>query len=197
MKQKFDWEKGFGLSFDPVTGYSPEAETTKRYLSQMKGMYLEEETREAMCSKEDPLVYEFYELGTPETGGDLAFGTTILYPGKVGDEYFMTKGHFHTVLDTAEIYCGLKGTGYMLMENLEGDVQIQPVEPGRTVYVPKGYAHRSINSGAEPLVMFFVFRGDAGHNYGTIEEKGYRKLCVESEGRPVFTDNPRWSDTGK
>ena len=30
--------------------------------------------------------------------------------------YFMTKGHFHTILDTSEIYYGLSGHGMMLME---------------------------------------------------------------------------------
>lgn len=65
----------------------------------------------------DPLLYEFYGLDLPEDdSGVLQFGTTILYPGKVGEEYFMTKGHFHTILDTSEIYYGLSGRGMMLME---------------------------------------------------------------------------------
>lgn len=50
------------------------------------------------------LVYEFYELGAPEHPGDIAFGTSIVYPGTVGGEYFMTNGHFHTILETAEVY---------------------------------------------------------------------------------------------
>jgi len=31
-----------------------------------------------------------------------------------------------------------------------------------------------------------------GHDYGTIEQKGFRKLCVERDGAPSFVDNPRW-----
>ncbi|AEF80907.1 glucose-6-phosphate isomerase (GPI) (Phosphoglucoseisomerase) (PGI) (Phosphohexose isomerase) (PHI) [Leadbettera azotonutricia ZAS-9] len=43
------------------------------------------------------------------------------------------------------------------------------------------------------MVSFFVFRGDAGHNYATIETKGYRKLVVEgSDGKPQMIDNPKW-----
>jgi glucose-6-phosphate isomerase len=57
------------------------------------------------------------------------------------------------------------------------------------------YAHRSINTGKTPLVTFFVFRGDAGHNYATIETKGYRKLVVEgTDGKPQMIDNPKWVD---
>jgi glucose-6-phosphate isomerase len=123
----------------------------------------------------------------------LAFGTSITYPGKVGNEYFMTKGHFHTILDTAEVYFTLSGEGFMLTESPEGDVVLHALEAGKAVYVPKRYAHRSINSGKTPLVTFFVFRGDAGHNYGTIETKGYRKLVVEgSDGKPRMIDNPKW-----
>ena len=32
-------------------------------------------------------------------------------------------------------------------------------------------------------MTFFVYPGDAGHDYGTIEVKGFRKLIVEQEGK--------------
>ena len=179
--------------FDTDTGICRERETSKRYLSNMKGMYLDNETLESMVREEDRLVYEFYELTMPETEGDLLFGTSIVYPGKVNSEYFMTKGHFHTILDTAEVYYCLKGNGYLLMENPEGDWSAEEMTPGSCVYVPGRYAHRSINTGSDPLVMFFVFRADAGHDYGTIETKGFRKLIIEKNGRPTIVDNPKWS----
>jgi glucose-6-phosphate isomerase len=158
----------------------------------MKGIYNDTAAFEKAVAG-DPLVYEFYELGAPLNAGDLAFGTSITYPGKIGNEYFMTKGHFHTILETAEVYYTLSGEGGMLLENPEGDTGFYPMEPGKVVYVPPCYAHRSINTGKAPLVSFFVFRGDAGHNYATIETKGYRKLVVEgTDGKPQVIDNPRW-----
>ena len=96
------------------------------------------------------------------------------------------------ILDTSEIYYGLSGHGMMLMETPEGQVDWKEIGPGEALYVPGRWAHRSINTGTEPLVMFFVYRGDAGHDYGTIEEKGYRKLVVERDGRPAVIDNPKW-----
>jgi len=188
----YDWDKGFIVDFDKITGMSKAAKSTKRLLSQMKGMFADEAAQEKMIAGEDPVVYEFYELGAPEHPGDVAFGSSITYPGQVGDEYFMTKGHFHTILDTAEVYYTLSGEGYMLVENPEGDWDAFPLSAGQTVYVPKRYAHRSINTGTTPLVTFFAFRGDAGHNYGTIEEKGYRKLIVNRNGKPEIIDNPKW-----
>lgn len=182
----------FSMYFDLMSGMSDEGKTTKRYLSNMKGMFADEKAFDEILEKENPLVYEFYELGLPETPGDLLFGTSITYPGKVANEYFMTKGHFHTILDTGEVYYCLKGKGYMLMEDPEGRWDAQEMTPGKAVYVPPKYAHRSINTGNEPLVTFFVFRADAGHDYGTIETKGYRKLVVEKGGEAEIIDNPKW-----
>lgn len=191
--ERFDWVKGFVCDFDLKTGLSNKAESTKRYLSDMKGMYADDEALQKMLDAgENPLNYEFYEMGAPETPGDLAFGASITYPGKVGNEYFMTKGHFHTILETAEVYYCLGGEGYMLLESPEGDWNLQPMKPGECVYVPTRYAHRSINTGTEPLITFFVFRGDAGHDYGTIETKGYRQLVVEENGKAVPVPNPKW-----
>ncbi len=188
----FNWDKSFLVDFDIKTGFSKTAETTKRYLSQMKDMFCDTEAAAKLLEAGDPLVYEFHELGCPERAGDLAFGTTILYPGKVGNEYFMTKGHFHTILETAEVYWTVSGEGYMVMENPEGDTMEERLTPGQAVYVPRSYAHRTVNTGTEPLILFYVFQGDAGHDYGTIETKGYHKLIVEKDGAPAVVDNPKW-----
>ena len=96
--EKFNWVQGFTIDFDLTTGLSKsEAASSKRYVSSMRGMYADEAATEELIKNGDPLVYEFYEMGAPETDGHLAFGSSITYPGKVGNEYFMTKGHFHTI----------------------------------------------------------------------------------------------------
>ena len=194
MGNNFDFKLPFSVDFDFVSGLSKTAQSTKRYLSKMKGMYYDNAAYEKALALEDSLVYEFYELGCPENPGDLAFGTSITYPGKVGDEYYMTKGHFHSILENAEVYFCLSGEGYMMMENPEGDVKVEKLKPGEALYVPQRYAHRSINTGSTPLITFFVFRGDAGHDYGTIETKGYRKLIVCRDGKPTVIDNPKWKE---
>lgn len=188
----FNWDHGFNMDFDLVSGVSKTAESTKRYLSQMKDMYADKKAVDEILEHDDPLIYEFYELGCPERAGDLAFGTTILYPGLVGDEYYMTKGHFHTILETAEVYYTLSGEGYMVMENPEGDTIEMPLSKNKALYVPRRYAHRSVNTGKEPLIMFFTFQADAGHDYGTIETKGYHKIIVEKDGKPMILPNPKW-----
>jgi glucose-6-phosphate isomerase len=190
----FNWNSSFQIDFDTAAGTSKTAESTKRRLSQMKGMFYDLKSAEAVLKKEDPVIYEFYELGCPERAGDLAFGTSIIYPGKIGNEYYMTKGHFHMIVDTAEVYYALAGEGYMVMENAEGDTIEMPMAKGKAVYVPRGYAHRTVNTGDEPLVIFFTFAADAGHDYGTIETKGYHKMVVNQDGKTAIIDNPRWKD---
>lgn len=186
----FDFTLPFTIDFDMMSGLSNTAISTKRYLSQMKNMFFDDKAYESMLKKEDVLVYEFYELDAPTQDSDLVFGTSITYPGMVGNEYFMTKGHFHSILDTAEVYYCLSGEGCVLMENMEGVACCMELKKGRAVYVPPGFAHRSINTGNIPLVTFFVFRADAGHDYKTIESKGFRKLLICDDGKPVLIDNP-------
>ncbi len=179
--------------FDLHTGLSKTKKPIQRYLSAMKDMFFDKEACKKQLAEEDVLVYEFFDMGVVESEKEIAYGTSITYPGKIGDEYFMTKGHFHTVLDTAEVYYTLRGDGYMLMENPEGDWEARELKPGFAVYVPARYAHRSVNiSATQQLVTFFAFPGHAGHDYGTIETTGYRKLIVEKDGKPALVDNPNW-----
>jgi glucose-6-phosphate isomerase len=170
------------------------ARSTKRYLSQLDGLYADGDAyRRARRGGGDRLAYEYYELGPPERAGDLSFGTSITYPGKIGDEYCMTRGHLHKISGTAEMYYTLSGEGRMLTENAEGDAVLHALGPGIAVYVPRHCAHRSINTGGTPLVTFYALRADAGHDYGTIEAKGFRNLVLEgSDGQPVLAENPRW-----
>ena len=169
----------------------------ERRLSSMKGMFLDQRDFQQMLAQEDILMYEVYELKRPELAGELPCGVSIVHPGKVGNEFFMTKGHFHNVLETGEVYFCLQGFGCMVMETPEGDWHVEELQPGRMLYVPPRWAHRSVNTGADgDLATFFVYPGHAGHDYGTIEKQGFRKLVVsDGEGVEVI-DNPRWRATG-
>ena len=169
-----------------------------RKLSSMKGQFADQQAYARLLDQEDAVLYEVYEVKRPEEAGELLHGISVVHPGKVGDEYYMTKGHFHNVLETAEIYYCLKGEGVMVMETPEGDWAIEELRPGKVLYVPPRWAHRSVNTGSrEDLVTFFVYPAYAGHDYGTIEKQGFRKLVIEANGRPFIVDNPRWQAPGE
>ena len=81
----------------------------------------------------------------------------------------------------------------MVMETPEGECSIQHLYPHRVLYVPPRWAHRSVNTHPTiDLVTFFVYPGHSGHDYGSIEKQGFRKLVVEKDGLPDLIDNPRW-----
>jgi len=164
-----------------------------RRLSSMQGQYADPAAFAAMLEQEDTVLYEVYEIHRPQVVGELLHGTSIVHPGKVGDEYFMTKGHYHAVLETAEIYYCVAGEGAMVMETPEGEWAVKDLRPGRVLYVPPRWAHRSVNTGqSQDLITFFAYPGDAGHDYGSIEKQGFRKLILERNSKPQVVDNPRW-----
>ena len=178
----------------PLTGGRPthyDAHTT-RLLSAMNGQYADQAAYAALLAQGDVVVYEVYEIKRPEVAGELLHGISIVHPGRVGDEYFMTKGHFHAELATAEVYYCLQGSGRLVLETPEGDWSVQELCPGGVVYIPPRWAHRSVNTGDGDLAMLYVYPAHAGHDYGTIERLGFRKLIVERGGRPSIVDNPRW-----
>jgi glucose-6-phosphate isomerase len=41
--------------------------------------------------------------------------------------------------------------------------------------VPKEFAHRSVNVGDEALVFLAIYPSDSGHDYGSIERKGFNE----------------------
>ena len=166
-----------------------------RRLSDLEGQFFDHDAYSELLSSEDLILYEVYEIKRPEVEGEILMGVSIVHPGKVGNEFFMTKGHFHTVLDTAEMYYCLHGEGFMVMETSEGDTSVEALSPGKVLYVPPRWAHRSVcTSRQQDLITFFAYPGNAGHNYGTIEKKGFRKIVIEGENGIEIINNPRFKD---
>jgi len=73
----------------------------------------------------------------------------------------------------------------MMMKTPDGECRYESFAPGRMVYVPPYWGHRSINTGEGPLISFCVYPGDAGHNYGDIEKEGFPKRVFRHNGNPV------------
>ena len=147
------------------TGTIRNTRKTRRYLSDLVDIYQDRQSAEDMLKKKDVLVYEVDEVTVPNGEGHLVHGTSILYPGKVGKEYFMTRGHFHTKEDEAEVYFCLKGKGYLVMQTRKADVSRIKMSLGTVVYVPPLWAHRTVNTGKEKFICFYVVSGIAGNSY--------------------------------
>lgn len=164
---------------------------TTRKLSDMKGYFYDEKAYDKALTKEDSIVYEVYDRTVPQEEGQLAQSITVIHPGKVGNEYYMTKGHFHAIVGTAEVYLCLKGKGYILLQSPQNEVSLIEMKPGIICYTPPYWAHRSINTGKEEFIFFVVYPAHAGHDYKTIEEKGFLKVVVEKNKKPALIKNPK------
>ena len=53
-------------------------------------------------------------------------------------------------------------------------------------------SHTCSHSKVSALIAFYVFDANAGHDYGTIETKGYHHIVCDIDGEMKVLDNPRW-----
>jgi glucose-6-phosphate isomerase len=79
--------------YDPVTGEIPGAPTVRRHLHDLRGCFADACAFEAAAAAGNPLVYTVAAIEPAAGEGDLHCGVGRLLPGKIGGEYFMTKGH--------------------------------------------------------------------------------------------------------
>lgn len=170
----------------------------KRF-GELEGLYADEAAFDAMREHwNDRVVYEVSEFRPNEASGDLIFGVTRMAPGKVGDEFFITRGHIHKQPDRPEIYYGRKGRGLMLMESPEGEVRIIPVDEHSVCYVPPYWIHRSVNIGDDDLVMLFCYPADSGQDYEIIARSGGMRARVVDDCNGGWKEiaNPAWRPRG-
>lgn len=183
----------FSIQVDVSNGSIPAAALVQsRRLSDMRGLYAYKEAEETLAAQ-NPLIYEVYlAYDMPPVEGQLAYSTTVIQAGKVSEEYFMTKGHYHSLGNRGELYYGLKGEGLFLMQAETGEVHAEAMCAGTGAYVPPYWGHRTVNTGSEPFVFLAVYPADAGYNYQSIAQKGFAALVVERGGKTELVKNPRW-----
>lgn len=139
----------------------------------------------------DRVIYEVasYFPVRHDTEGGLFYGITYIHPGVVGNEYFMTKGHFHRVRNRGEYYLTLEGEGMLILMDEQRRTWAEKMYPGSVHYIPGHVAHRTANTGDTVLSFSAVWPSDAGHDYATISEEGFSKILVSRDGIPTLIDN--------
>lgn len=185
--------KPFFMKVDFQSGaLNPNDRMNLRKLSDMRGMFLDQRAENRILKSQDPVIYSFSEKVLPEQAGQLQIALTSINPGKIGEEFYMTKGHYHKIPHTAEVYLGFEGEGCLLMQTTGGDFESIDIRPGVLAYIPPYWGHRMANTGSKPFIFFAVYPGNAGHNYGDIEKTGFVKVLVERAGKSLLIDNPKW-----
>lgn len=172
------------FNFDPTRGTISGKPRLERRLSDLEGVFADSHAYQQALKNHNPIIYSVSSVEDFSGEGDLQFGLACLMPGKIGDEYYLTKGHFHTWREAAEVYIGISGNGLMLLEDQN---KAWTVELGANVvvYVPGGTAHRTINTGLAPLLYWGIYPAGAGHDYETIRAQNFRQVVVEQAGKAI------------
>ncbi len=166
--------------------HGPGIEQSRKKLGELAGLFLDRSAFEAMDPEMEIYAVSFWQPVPDGTAGGLFWGTTTLQPGTVGDEYFMTHGHFHAVPDRAEFYATIRGNGGLILMNEDGETTMQTMTPGSVHYIPGCTAHRVANTGEEPLVFVASWPSDAGHDYARVRKPGFGKRLVRRDGHPCL-----------
>lgn len=175
--------------FNPTTGTIDGAPTLTRRLSDLRHCFADERAYEAALQQGNPIIYTVTSVEPAAGEGQLHYGLGMIMPGRIGDEYYLTKGHAHEWRPAAEVYIGLRGQGMMLLEDINsGESRMLDLVANNIVYVPGFTAHRTVNVGAVPVVYLGVYPATAGHDYRTIAEKNFRKVIVMRSDRPVLME---------
>jgi glucose-6-phosphate isomerase, archaeal len=185
MLQEIDYP--VSVMFDAKTGiFDPCKQTVERKVSDLKMMFHDQPAVKSILSSGDQLVYEIRYYPFITSKSDMALGVTRIFPGKVGREYHMTKGHIHQHDDQPEIYYCVQGSGYLLLDTLDGEFRAEPWQPGVITHIPPMWAHRVVNTGNDLLVFVASYHIAAGHLYDKVEEQGFAKIAVENNGKPAL-----------
>lgn len=176
-----NWQDGC-LQGEPV-------ETRHKTLAEVAELFHDQAACQAMPP--ETLLYTVQVYRPQQDEGALAWGCTTLQPGRVGDEYFMTHGHFHARRDRSEFYATLSGQGALLLMDDARHTWLEPMQSGSLHFISGQFAHRVVNTGAEPLRFLACWAFDAGHDYEVIARRGFgaRLLCRAAE--PALVEDGR------
>jgi glucose-6-phosphate isomerase len=152
----------------------------------MKGIFHDEKARSGLDPDREVYRVQWWSPVPAGDEGGLFWGVTILQPGKVGVEYFMTHGHFHANRTRAEYYAPVTGKGMLLRMDDQRKTWGEEMSPGSLHYISGQHAHRVVNVGDEPLVFWACWGSDAGYDYGTIRALGFGSWVVEQAGQPAI-----------
>lgn len=173
-----DWERG-GMS-------GPATRGSVKTLGDLKGLFRDERAYAGMDPQREVYRVRLWAPVAAGEEGGLFWGVTILQPGKVGDEYFMTHGHFHANRTRAEYYTTVAGQGMLLRMDARRATWGETMAPGTLHYICGKHAHRVVNVGSEPLIFWACWGSDAGYDYGTIRQQGFGTAVVERDGKPTI-----------
>lgn len=135
-----------------------------RKLSDMKKHYQEQnEVKKILKQGKDPLIYTVFRKDLDDKKN---LSLTLMKPGKIGNEFFMTKGHKHDK-PHKELYVLVKGQGKLILQDIDDNVKVINLKKNKEIRIPGDSAHRLVNTGKETLEVITIDFKDVGKDYST------------------------------
>lgn len=177
------------LNTGTITGDGVSIST--RTIGDLAGVFRDEAARAAMDQAVVVYRVESYEPAPEGSEGAVCCATTFLMPGLVGDECFLTRGHFHINQDRPELEMTVSGSGLLVMMDESGHTWTENMVSGSLHHTPPRTAHRVANTGQQPLVFVSYWPSETGHDYATIRDRGFGGRVRMVDGRPVLVPETR------
>ena len=160
------------------------ASRSVKRICDLGGTFLDTAAWQAMDPETVVYTVEWEQKVEQGVEGGLFWGATIIQPGKVGAEYFMTRGHFHVKRDRGEYYTTVQGSGVLVLMGEDRVARTEDMSPGSLHYIPGYTAHRAVNTGDSPLTFWACWPSDAGHDYAAIEREAFSIRVLNRDSRP-------------
>lgn len=183
LLKQVDREKGIINGVDPVA----------RHLSDLNGSFADKKSFQTALIEENRFIYHLSSVETSGKPGNMYYGLGYIQPGKIGEEYFCTKGHIHKKRESAEFYFCLSGQGVMLLEDEKsGEDRMIEFGPHSIIYVPGYTAHRTCNVGKVPLLYLGIYPCDAGLDYGHLKQKNFNSVVIDTPHGAQMIERKRY-----
>lgn len=124
---------------------------------------------------------------------NLQYDITVILPGKIGDEFSKTIGHYHpfqegTNIRLPEVYEVIYGKAVFLFQSASEDLErlqeayVIEGERGEKVVVPSGFGHITVNPGDDVLVLANIQKlGNTGLYEPYEKHNGGAYYVIQSE----------------
>jgi glucose-6-phosphate isomerase len=148
----------------------------------------------------------------PESGRvyDWRYDVTVFRPGRYGDEYLRTVGHYHppaegTSTAYPEVYEVLSGTALFILQSVDDqeagpaearvlDLVLLRAEPGEKAMMLPGHSHWTVNITEEPLIVSnWICDGFSSSYESARVARGPSCYVVAAAEGPELRRNPVYS----
>ena len=140
----------------------------------------------------DPAYWVFSEVSKGKWAN-----ITVWAPGKHGDEYNKTFGHYHPENAVDETYHVIEGRGILQLQKRDlSEVFLIKAQAGDEIIIPWEYGHSWSNIGNGPLMTFDNWTsGHTPADYEPIEKlHGLAYYLIEANGEVKAVPNSNYKD---